>query len=319
MRKSDTPIPDRATDPLSDEALDWLVLLHSGTATAADWDRFAAWRRQSPVHEQASQAAASLWEDLALVRPRPVRRLYLTRKLVKVGTLAALLFLTVFSIWTLNQLDMLFADYATATGEQRTVTLGDGSVVHLDARTALSADFSDKARQLTLHQGQALFIAAPDERRPFEVIAGKGRIQALGTQFEVNKTPREVIVAVLKNKVQVILDHRQGTTQTTAIISQGQSVRYTDTNGLSRIEPIDSAGATAWLRGKLIFNRRPLGEVLTEINRYRAGWIVILDSRLSDLAVTGVLDLSDPDATLRMIERTLPIQVSTLPYVTLLY
>lgn len=75
---------------------------------------------------------------------------------------------------------------------------------------------------------------------------------------------------------------------------------------------------TAWRRGKLIFNRRPLGDVVAEIKRYRSGQIVIASAGLRALEVTGVFELADPEAILRTIEETLPVHVTRLPFVTVI-
>jgi len=54
-------------DELSDRAVEWVVLIHSGKATAEDRAGLARWRGLSPRHEDAYQEAQSLWRDMGEV------------------------------------------------------------------------------------------------------------------------------------------------------------------------------------------------------------------------------------------------------------
>jgi transmembrane sensor len=96
-----------------------------------------------------------------------------------------------------------------------------------------------------------------------------------------------------------------------------QSVRYSPNGPPSAPERTDADIETAWRRGKLIFNRRPLADVVADIERYRRGKIILLGDGLRSLAVTGVFDLKNPEAILTTIEDTLPVQVTRLPFVTI--
>ena len=44
-------------------------------------------------------------------------------------------------------------------------------------------------------------------------------------------------------------------------------------------EPSISTRATAWRRGKLMFENRPLGEVVRALGRYHRGFVYFLDRR----------------------------------------
>ena len=68
----------------------------------------------------------------------------------------------------------LLADHRTGTGEQKRVTLADGSVVELNTRTSLSVHFTATQRRLDLIDGEACFSVASDTQRPFIVAAAKG-------------------------------------------------------------------------------------------------------------------------------------------------
>jgi transmembrane sensor len=97
-----------------------------------------------------------------------------------------------------------------------------------------------------------------------------------------------------------------------------QRVRYLPRGRPSAPEAANADIETAWRRGKLIFNRRLLADVVADIERYRRGRIVLVGDELRSLEVTGVFDLNDPEAILRTIEDTLPVQMTRLPFVTII-
>ncbi len=55
----------------------------------------------------------------------------------------------------------------------------------------------------------------------------------------------------------------------------------------------------AWRAGKLIVHDATVAEVVAELDRYRAGLILLQDQALATRKVTGVFDLLDPAAALR--------------------
>lgn len=305
-----------ADTALSDEAIDWLVRLHSGRATPADHAAFASWRRQSGEHEAAAREAETIWQGLGIAGDRvrrSERKARLTRRAVLGGAIVAGGGILLERSGLVGP--HLFADHVTGIGEQRSVTLADGSSVSLNAGSALSVDFAATERLLTLHHGQAVFAVAHDPARPFIVEAGSGRTRAVGTAFDIDIRPNEVAVTVLEGIVDIATDSAPAASVTAGA---DERVRYGASGQPSDPEAVDSEAGTAWRRGKLIFDRRPLGDVVAELERYRPGRIVIADGSLRLLEVTGVFDLSEPEAVLNTIEDTLPVHVTRLPFVTVL-
>ncbi len=131
----------------------------------------------------------------------------------------------------------------------------------------------------------------------------------MGTVFDVDMRAESVAVTVVEGVVAVGIDGGppDGTT-----MRADQTVRY-DLGGITAPQGIDAGMATAWRRGKLIFNRRPLEDVVSELRRHTHAQIVIAGSRVKALEVTGVFDLNDPQSVLETIEQTLPVRVLRLP------
>ncbi|QPJ62112.1 MAG: FecR family protein [Candidatus Nitronauta litoralis] len=306
---------------VSDEAVRWFARLHSGDATEDTRRQFEAWRSSSPLHALEYEGIRAVWEDLDGIKTGPghkrSRKKTVSRppvfpqdKLHKGGmarwgtSLVAMLLLFLGgSFWLSDAWDHLASDFYTNPGELKTLNLADGSKVYLDADSALSVDFSPQQRRLVLDRGGALFVVSEDKKRPFEVVAGEGTVRALGTAFEVRKKLDQVIVKVLDSEVQVTRDFSK------VNLVPGQKIHYGSNTGLSEVESVDRGQIAIWRRGKLAFDNQQLGEVINEVNRYRKGVILILDEKLRTSRVSGIFDISDPDAVLRALQSTLPIRV----------
>lgn len=299
---------------LSDEAIDWLVRLHSGTETEEDHEAFALWRAQSEAHERAAAEAETIWycigpadERRRVSQRSKTRRAVLGGGLVAIGAIAAMRTGLIYP--------GLFFDHVTETGERRAVTLADGSILRMNAETAVSVNLGDTERQVILHRGQAIFEVAHDARRPFIVEASGGRTQAIGTAFDVCIRSDGVAVTVLEGVVKVFASNRPSEF---AIASANQRVRYAAGDLAGMPESVNADAVTAWRRGKLIFDRRPLVEVVSEVDRQLDGRIVIVNPELAGLRVTGVFDLENPRAVMDAIASSLPVQVIRLPRITIL-
>ncbi len=306
-------------DALSDQAIEWVVRIHSGHATQADREAFANWRRDNPLNEAAAREAEAIWQGIGVAgkevrsTERSNRRAKVTRRAfigaASVGLIGSGLMETGFL-----RLNFL-ADYVTGIGERKTVVLADGSTVLMNARSALSARFDANQRRISLFEGQATFSVAHDRARPFLVTAASGQTKAVGTVFDIDMRPDEVAVTVLEGGVSVTTE---GTSNRPMPVNMNQRMRYSDDGIILATEEVDADIETAWRRGKLVFNGRRLSEVIAEVERYRRGKIVLVGSSLQQLPVTGVFDMADSESVLTTIRQTLPVRITELPLVTII-
>lgn len=192
-------------------------------------------------------------------------------------------------------------------GEQRTVHLRDGSVLHLNAETRLRVRYSAARRLIELDYGQAMFDVARDPSHPFVVRAGATEVAAVGTQFDVSRRePRgPVIVTVVEGKVDVIeRDAQLPTLEARSLrLAAGQRVRVARLDeALPEPDQVDARVATAWLRRELIFSEERLGAVAEEFSRYGVP-IEIDDPQLRDYRVSGVFSAYDTESFVAFLRR----------------
>ncbi|HEX7116483.1 MAG TPA: FecR domain-containing protein [Steroidobacter sp.] len=210
--------------------------------------------------------------------------------------------------------------YVTGFGEQKIITLADGSVVTLNTSSALKVDLTDDKRALKLIRGEAFFRVAHDPSRPFEVTAQDATVKAVGTQFNVRIAPTATVVSVVDGAVEIrereVSKPPQGETKLQPVVrlARGEEARIVRAAGASteKQRPISvikaqSAVATrsaAWINGRIEFEDAPLVNVFNEFRRYRE-FTVEIEEPLRGLKLTGSFDAQDPESAFEYIE-TLP-------------
>ncbi|MEG3192616.1 FecR domain-containing protein, partial [Lysobacter sp. D1-1-M9] len=194
------------------------------------------------------------------------------------------------------------AQYATAVGEQRGVTLADGTEVLLDTDSRLTARFSDGARRIELQHGRAQFVVASDPQRPFTVEAGAATIRDIGTTFQVGRRGDAVEVGLLEGAVIVTAAGRSGASQRSTL-APGQQVTVDAAGNVQARRALDLAVAEAWPRGDLVFKNRRLDMLLAEMNRYTEAQLRLADPRLGDTTVSGVFHIHDQPALIAALEQ----------------
>ena len=186
----------------------------------------------------------------------------------------------------------------TAPGEQVIERLADGSTASLDTMTRLSLDFDDDRRTLTLNEGEAVFEVAHDEERPFIVQAGNLRVRAVGTRFVVRHVGTETSVTLLEGRITVSRLDKDGRPEPVNISQGGRSLKIGERlrlniDGTARSDRRAIENVAAWRRGRVVFDDVPLGEAVSELNRY-GGERLAVGSDVAGLAISGSFSTADP-------------------------
>lgn len=307
----------------------WVVRLGEGRLDAGAQAELERWLAEDPRHGASFREAQAAWRVMTQVArepgvPRPATapaRRAGTRWRAAAALAASLLVLVAGAVlWSNDPLVAIAADHRTAPGERRLVTLSDGSVVDLGPASAIALHFDDRERRIELLRGVVHVVAAPrrgGEQRPLLVAAGAGSARALGTEFAVRLTADAVEVVVVEHEVVVTASSRDGKAPQ-VLLAAGELVRYSDA-GVGPVQAANLDQVLAWRRNWLVLDRVPLAQAVEELNRYRSRRILIGGSALPQRQVSGVFDMSDPDAVLAIIARELGARSLSSPLVTLLY
>lgn len=318
------------------EAAQWLARLQDGAADQAEQAAFLAWRQAHPSHARAWQAAEQLRQKFRAVSPAlgvPV----LTRDtqagrrnaLRSLALLAGVAAPCAWIAWRHEPWQRWTADYATAAGEQRHITLADGSQVLMNTASRLDVAFTGTQRLLLLHAGEIMVQtgADPGRTRPFIVRTEHGDMRALGTRFTVRlmdgapATPSPHAPGHAPNPMQGlpctqlgVQEHAVALTLSSQpdaapiIVHHGQQVLF-DARQAAPIQPL-SPQDQGWINGVLYASDMRLDDFLRELSRYRPG-LLRCDPRVAALRLSGAFQLHDTDRILHGLAASLPVRVAS--------
>lgn len=183
--------------------------------------------------------------------------------------------------------------YVAAHGAPRSFSLADGTVVHLNADSALSTRFGLFHRYVELARGQASFVVA-HERRPFAVHAAGLQVRDIGTTFDVSLQREQARIGVAEGRVHIFSDDDEG--RLLVDLPAGQSARIDYRNHAVSVSHEDVATMTVWWKRRIVFRDEPLRDVADRFNRLNAVRLHVDDAAAGELRLTGNLDADDLDS-----------------------
>lgn len=281
----------------AEQAAEWALRLAEDDVSEAERQGLETWLAADPAHARAfAKASRVLGEARSAMLQDPEETKRLIRRGRRVGPSTAIagivvLLIVVAGTFAFDLPVQIAADIVSPRGRTVLYELPDGSRVHLDADSALSEDFGPDSRSVTLLKGEAYFEVRPDPERPFTVRAGAGKVEVLGTAFDVNIIAGEVEVTVTENKVRVT-----GDAGAAVRVARGKRVSYESDGALGPVRDMPNGFDASLRTGRLIFEDRPLDKVLHEIGRHLPSRLIVTNRNLGQRRVSGSFDLTRPAA-----------------------
>ncbi|MEN0073870.1 MAG: FecR domain-containing protein [Paracraurococcus sp.] len=274
-----------------------LARLTSRRADALDKAELERWRAADPCHERAWQEALALWQATGALRrdraglaraPSAAPR----RAMFGLGLLGVAGGLGV--CWDRGGPARLLADLATGTAE--TVLdrgLADGSVLSLDARSAVDLDIGRDRRLVRLRSGGLHAVAAAGPV-PFTVQAGTATVALdAAAALYVGQRGGNTQVAVAEGAAR--LQPRLGAPMLP--LPAGRLVEITPAGQALPARRVAIPAIAAWRRGRLVAEDRPLPELAEELGAHFRG-AILLRGEAARRRVSAALDLADIPAAL---------------------
>ncbi len=302
------------TEKITEEAVFWVAKLHQNNVSHKDKVAFSRWLNTSHRHEQVFDDISSTWaslgnawhlpeiqqqvEDLPAAK-KPTRNsvLYsLQLACLALFMLGGFIYYGSFQSGSVGQQSAPAAaavarwSYSTAAGEDRMVYLPDGSSIHLNTRTTLTAQYTAGKRLIMLHKGEAHFQVASDAARPFVVEMGATSVTAVGTAFNILRKGRQSTVTITEGIVDVQAAHDESLR-----VEANRRVELVE-NRLEAVQQTTGIDEIAWQKKQLIFRSQSLEQVFSELNRYLEQPVLLQGQALKNLRLTGTFDVSDPQA-----------------------
>ena len=339
------PFPT-AKEQIAAEAVEWFLRMQDADHSQGVYQAFSEWLTRSPLHIEEYLAVSTAWVGLSapnegeftierlVAEARGAERsnvlnletsgisdcaspidqpTYRHRRRFGWLPIAASVVL-VCGAWLGYDHWYRLPVYKTAIGEQRSVSLTDGSVMVLNTQSEVRVRMTALERRIDLLRGEAQFHVAKNPNRPFWVSTSEATVRAVGTVFNVRDDRSGTDVAVLEGRVNVSAVPTSSSlhgpaTQTApgrlspdakAIpinldLAAGQRAAVT-ARGIEREAGPTVEAVVGWTERRLVFRDERLADVVAEFNRYRVRPLIIDDAQLAGLKISGVFDASDPES-----------------------
>jgi transmembrane sensor len=295
-------------------ASEWLERRERGDWNNRDQEEFDTWLAASPAHLIAYIRVEDIWNRAnrlsALNRPER-KNGEILKRWVSVERVAAIFAVVILSGIGVNA--YLFAPskavYATGIGQQRVLSLADGSKIELNTNTMMRIAVSDLGKTVTLEHGEAYFDIKHDTNRVFAVQVGTSRVVDLGTKFLISRNSDQTRVSVFEGRAQFQLT-AAGTSKRSVVLVPGDVV--TTVAGKVVLEKVSSVVLTddlAWRRGELAFHFTTLAAAVTEFNRYNQKKLVIESPEVARMEIGGTFGLHDVAGFSRQVRQLLGVRV----------
>jgi transmembrane sensor len=310
-----------ANDSTLQEAAGWHARMHAADCTDEDRAAFEQWLLLDAAHGKAyalaqrtsvqlDQLASSDLRLRALARlareePQVVRRAARWKIPAALAASVAVAVLTLHFVPDGASGDANSIVYESTTGT-RTVTLDDGSTVQLDVATRLTVSMRPDRRQIHLLAGRAVFDVAHDRSRPFSVMAADSRTTALGTRFQVELAPEQVVVTLEHGSVAI--DEESDAAWHEQLLP-GEQLSVPARGSTRSKSTVDPGMVTSWTRGRHLFRSTPLSDAVADINRYASKKVRLGDPSLGNLMVGGNFIAGDSEQIVAALAAALPLSV----------
>jgi transmembrane sensor len=309
-------LPPADAGSLEEEALELMLAALAPEAAFEDKQRLTEWRMRNEAHARAYRSAAIIWQSLGVagtewiaarshkrqsVRPpMPGRRVFLGTAMAACG--AALVISPPLRLWP--SFADLMADYYTKVGERRTVRLSDGLSFEMNTQTRVDRQTAGDRPILEVLAGEAAVSCAAGQS--IVVKSARGSTSSQGGVFSIRRDSNGVRVTCVSGSVTVAGDGGK------IELHANQTATY-GSGKLTDISTVNVPEALAWRDGLLIFRGQTLEEAVQEINRYRPGRIVLLNSDIKKRRITARVELARIDEMVPYLVRVFGAKAQALP------
>ena len=169
----------------------------------------------------------------------------------------------------------------------------------LDGRGRLLSAFDDARRGMEGLESTGTFDAY--QQQALAVLTSPAAHQA----FDVDREDDDTTVVLIEGRV-AVRALRRGSASPERLMVPGDRLRFRR-DELTGADRPDMTVMSAWQTGRLIFAGETLLAAAREFNRYNKRHLVVADSALAAMQVSGVYDVDNPEGFARSIGFLLPI------------
>ncbi|MCE5225454.1 MAG: FecR domain-containing protein [Porphyromonadaceae bacterium] len=248
-------------------------------------------------------------ERLFETSPKSIRRLNwlripVAREFLKV---ASVVLLTLVGVWGYTSFEKQGDMHAMHTvivpaGQHANVILPDGTSVWLNSETTIKypGNFDKHIRNVVLN-GEAYFDVTKNKKSPFVVTTNKGRIEVLGTSFNVEDYADSKIFETTLMKGSVKVSTLSSPENPVILSPATKSVLKNDKLVL---EQVASFNSYRWKEGLICFKNDSFSFIMSQLEKNFGITIVVENSEVNKYKYTGKFRQTDGiDYALRILQK----------------
>ena len=274
----------------------------------AAWSRLRADMEKAPVIAGPSQRTLSLPSRLRSNARHKVRTAYWAVPALAAAGVAAILVPRAWqAAFPTSTRAAVFQTVATASGERRSLSIGDGISVIIGPSTTLDVERPAAGSRTVRLNGEAYFTVRHDPHRRFYVRTASAVVEDIGTGFNVRS-----VAGLARTEVSVVegVVALRGVSATTAsppleiraggsgIVEAGTAPRVLPGAGSER-------DVLAWTRGELVFRDTRMSEVALELRRWYGLDVAFSEAALQARTLSARFSGEPRETVVRVIARTM--------------
>ena len=193
-------------------------------------------------------------------------------------------------------------EQSTSNGQRTVITLDDGTRVWLNAASRLlyPKTFSNQKIRKVFLDGEGFFDVEEDSAKSFVVQTTGIMIKVLGTSFNVRSYDRDVVIQTTLIKGSVAIESLAEDSEKIVLAPNQTAAFDKTTRKISLDMQTDPENYTGWKDGKLVFDDRPLSDIIVALERwYNVEFTVAQEvslechfsAKIDNLTLTEVLEL----------------------------
>ena len=282
-----------------------------GSASLADEMLIKKWLETSPDNMQLFLQERKLYDAITMAEESDsvYRKIHINyrkvlRESLKIAAISIfVLFLSFFYYNSKEEkYEELFQTISVPAGQRINLTLPDGTNVWLNARTTIKypLSFSKETRQVEL-DGEAYFDVVENKDKPFVIQTTKGRLEVLGTVFDVEdySDKDDFETMLFDGSVRII---PKDSMQHSVTLTPSYKAYMKD--GKLEIAYVDNFNVYRWKEGLICFTNESFEHIMSDFEKYYGLRVIIENEKVKDRHYSGKFRQTDGiDYALRVLQK----------------
>ena len=229
------------------------------------------------------------------------------RNIAAILLIPILIISSYFLIQSTNQTGSAWAEIYSPPGSRTQFILPDGTTGWLNSQSSIKYPINFNKRKVKI-SGEAYFSVTKNKDK-FVVETPAFDITVLGTKFNVTAYPEDNFTQIVLEEGKVKVDGKQNMF-TESLFPDEQFIIYKNQKTGTKSN-VDSELYSVWTEGKLVFQNKPLSEVLQKMEHWYNVKFIIENEEIKNYIYKATFKDENLDEILKLLTYTAPISYKT--------